>query len=77
MGIPPQAARIIGAWPEQTTQPTQPTQPTPRIRQSRRDRSRRLTVARILHPLHQPVPSTRSARAEAPSPLGAKPARHA
>ena len=74
MGIPPQAARIIGAWPEQTTQPTQP---TPRTRPSRRDGSRRLTVARILHPLHQPVPSTRSARAEAPSPLGAKPARQA
>jgi len=71
MGIPPQAARIIGAWPEQTTQPT------PRTRPSRRDRSRRLTVARILHPLHQPLPSTRSARADAPSPLGAKPARHA
>ena len=71
MGIPPHAARIAGAWPEQTRQPT------PRTRRARRDRSHRITLARILHPLHQPVSSTRTPQVEGPSPLGANPARHA
>lgn len=71
MMIPPHAARLVGAWAEQTTRPA------PHVARVRRDRSRRITVARVLHPLHRPQPVSGSARGGAPNQLGAKPARPA
>lgn len=74
MMIPPHAARLAGAWAEQTARPA------PRVAQVRRDRARRITVARLLHPLHppqRPEPATGSTRVGTQNPLGAKPAHPA
>ena len=65
MGIPPQAARILAAWPDQNARPKP---------QTSRERTHGLTLARILHPLHRPIPSV---RVESQSPVTAKPVRHA
>lgn len=73
MGLPPHAAHLAGAWATRTAQPT-PQQVTTRSRRSRRDRSPRLTVARLLRPLHRPVETVRN---DAQSPLTTQPARHA
>ena len=62
--IPPHAARVVSAWPSQHE---------PRRRQPRPRRGS--VLARILHPLRQPLPEV---RIEAPQPLSApKPAQHA
>lgn len=71
MMIPPHAARLAGSWSEQTTRRA------PDVAQVRRDRARRITVARVLHPLHRPQPAAGSARVGAQNPLTAKPARPA
>ncbi|WP_256794440.1 hypothetical protein [Terrabacter sp. Ter38] len=73
MGIPPHAARLAGAWAVQTTRPAPGPAPAG-VGQSRRDRSRRITTARLLHPLRRPIARSRN---EAQSPLGTQPARHA
>jgi hypothetical protein len=77
MGIPPQAARLAGAWAVRSTAPDHqpaPTDPRPdhqpgaeadlalapepergSTRRPGRDRSHRISVSRILHPLHRHV----------------------
>jgi hypothetical protein len=62
MGIPPQAARLAGLWAVQTTAPRPQPHPT------RRDRSRRIDVARLLQPLHGPVPPHQSSLPAQPAP---------
>jgi hypothetical protein len=71
MMIPPHAARLAGAWAEQTTRRA------PDVAQVRRDRARRISVARVFHPVHRPQPAAGSARVGAQNPLTAKPARPA
>ena len=62
MSIPPHAARLVGAWAVQTTRPA------PHVARVRRDRSRRITVARVLHPLHRPQPVVRLSAQRSPEP---------
>ncbi|HET8988322.1 MAG TPA: hypothetical protein VFN43_07400 [Humibacillus sp.] len=64
--IPPQGARIVGAWPN--TVARQP-RPAPPVRASRAP-----WLARLLHPLHRPIPERRIATTTAPA---QQPARHA
>jgi len=73
MGIPPQAARMAGAWAVQTSRPA----PVPAPRSARpvpRDRSHRITAGRLLHPLRGAVQLSPT---DGQTPLGTQPARHA
>lgn len=73
MTIPPHAARLAGAWAAKTSRPTA-TVDAGQPHRSRRNRTRRITVVRLLHPLHRPVALLRK---DAQAPTGTQPARHA
>ena len=76
MGLPPQAARIAGAWNQQSVhgQPSGPRrQRLPRG--ERHDRSSRLTVARRVHPWRSADAATK-ARPAAPGAAAAPARRH-
>ncbi|TQM64781.1 hypothetical protein [Humibacillus xanthopallidus] len=73
--IPPQGARMVGAWPSSPAPQTRST------RNARADRSPRAEgvprstwFARLLHPLHRPVPAR---LIETAGPTTQQPARHA
>ena len=68
MMIPPHAARLAGSWAEQTTRRA------PDVAQVRRDRARRITVARVLHPLHRSQPAAGLAVSGLWAPTRAEPA---
>ena len=67
--IPPQGARMVGAWPNTVARQPRPPRPA---RQARASRSAWLT--RVLHPLHRPVPE---GRLTTPTAAAQQPARHA
>jgi hypothetical protein len=67
--IPPQGARMVGAWPNTVPRQTRPERPA---RAARASRSAWLT--RVLHPLHHPMPEGPLAASPAPP---QQPVRHA
>lgn len=74
-GIPPQAARMVGAWPNSSAPQSRSSQAMRPTRSPRPDRAPRSTwLARLLHPLQRPVPAR---RIETASPATQQPARHA
>ncbi|HET7799893.1 MAG TPA: hypothetical protein VFL38_05695 [Humibacillus xanthopallidus] len=74
-GIPPQTARLVGAWPSSAA-PQHRSAPAQRaLRSPRPDRAPRSAwLTRLLHPLQRPVPVR---RIETTGPATQQPARHA
>jgi hypothetical protein len=73
--IPPQGARMVGAWPNSAAAQTRSARPGRPDRSPRPDRGARSAwLARLLHPLHRPVPARRIQTA---GPATQQPARHA
>lgn len=70
--IPPQGARMVGAWPNTVAGQDRPARTDRSSRPARA--SRGAWVARLLHPLHRPVPARRIETAGAAT---QQPARHA
>lgn len=67
--IPPHGARMVGAWPNTVARQSRP------ARSARPARAARSAwLARLLHPLHRPVPEGRITTPTAPA---QQPARHA